>query len=150
VVAHGIDPKFCQSLDDLSFNLCSVSVLNFFRPEQFWVKNFEGGFVSPSFHWRPCLSTGSVETLYLLTMGRANTRNPGPIRERVTGDTQSALFIIIISSYAIACLFCLELLGSFITLYVPHLSFITALFKCIFALDIIHLLTQPCLFWVAQ
>lgn len=44
---HGMDPKLYVPLEDLCFICSCIS----FRQNQFWVKNFEGIFVSPSLPW---------------------------------------------------------------------------------------------------
>ena len=44
--------------------------LHFFYIEQFWVKYFEGGLVSPSLHWGPFLTTGhELLRVHLPTVG---------------------------------------------------------------------------------
>ena len=67
----GIDTKIGQSLDGLSFNLCSMFCLFLsFGQEHFWVKIFEmDGWPQPS-TGGPCLSTGgSLYRLYLPSLG---------------------------------------------------------------------------------
>jgi hypothetical protein len=57
VLAHGMDPKWGQALDGLSFSLHSISDPAFScRQEQFWIKNFEDWRVSSCLNCVPWLS----------------------------------------------------------------------------------------------
>ena len=57
VPTHRIKPKMGWSMDSHSENLCSICITHLFSQLQFYVKTFGGSLVTPSLHWRTCLST---------------------------------------------------------------------------------------------
>jgi hypothetical protein len=71
VPMHVMDPKLRQSLGNLSFSLCSIFCpCVSFMQNQFWVRNFEDGWVALCLKCEPCLSTeGGLFRFHFLTVG---------------------------------------------------------------------------------